>query len=150
MNPLLIAETTALCFNSLARCCKQGNDARAVFLMKDEIRQIARGIAQYRLSGEAKARLFLKPMETALVKHYGAHVGRRLYWSFVDAFWLQSWSVTSLPLNETEPNDPPILELASVERGDDQDGISLNPRHSLSLEKDDPAKGRNFLSARCG
>jgi hypothetical protein len=90
--PLLIHEVTNRCLASLSRCFKQGHDEPAVDQMKAEIRLIARDVANWHLSGEAKARIFLRPMEEVLVNHYGSHVGRRLYWDFVDAFWLPSWS----------------------------------------------------------
>ncbi len=102
-SPLLISEVTTRTPAALSRCFKDGNDSRAVMIMKAEIRQIAREIASWQLSGEAKARIFLKPMEEMLVNHYGSHVGRKLYWAYVDAFWLQSWSVIPLVPNDQEP-----------------------------------------------
>ncbi len=118
-NPLFISEATARCFEAVARCFQEGNQPEAVEAMKAEVRLIARDVARWRLGGEAKAKLFLKPMEETLVNHYGAHVGRRLYWDYLEAFWLQSWSVEPLPPIETEreryhdefPNEEPSTML---------------------------------------
>ena len=95
-------------------CVKDGNNRRANVLMKALFRDIAREVAAWRLSGEAKVKLFLRPMEEELVHRYGAILGRRLYWDFVDAFWLQSWSVEPLtprleaPEPEAGPSSDPL------------------------------------------
>ncbi len=113
-NPLLISEVTTRNFAALSRCFKDGNNTASVQIMKAEIRQIAREVAHWQLSGETKARIFLKPIEKVLVDHYGSHVGRRLYWDYVDAFWLQSWSVVPLPQPEPEP-EPKANDEVNVE-----------------------------------
>jgi hypothetical protein len=84
------------CLESLIRCVRDASNPRANEVMKSEIRNIARKVSLWELSGEEKARVFLRPMEVELVRRYGSHFGRRLYWDFFDAFWLQSWSRTSL------------------------------------------------------
>jgi hypothetical protein len=110
-HPLFISEVTSRSLAAASRCFKQGNTLQAVEAMKDEVREIARDVARWHLSGEAKARVFLRPLEEVLVNHYGSHNGRRLYWDFVDAFWLQSWSETLLePGRVIEPEIEPEIE----------------------------------------
>jgi hypothetical protein len=106
-SPLCISEISTRCLAAVARCFKNGNSPQSVEIMKAEVREVAREVARWRLSGEAKARIFLRPMEEVLVNQYGAHNGRRLYWDFFDAFWLQSWSM--IPL-ETDSKAEPGIE----------------------------------------
>jgi hypothetical protein len=93
---ITIASVTVHCMASVSRCVQEGVDHHSIAIMKAEIRRVAREVSRWRLSGEAKARLFLRPMENQLVCEYGSHFGRRLYWDFIDAFWLQSWSDSDL------------------------------------------------------
>jgi hypothetical protein len=110
-HPLFISEVTAKSLSAASRCFKEGSTSQAIEVMKDEVRLIAREVARWQLSGEAKARIFLRPLETVLVNHYGSHNGRRLYWDFVDAFWLQSWSETPLEISRVvETLDEPEIE----------------------------------------
>jgi hypothetical protein len=122
-NPLMINEATRRCLESLSRCFKDGNTARSVEVMKSEVREVAREIAQWQLSGEAKARVFLRPMEDILVNQYGSHNGRRLYWDYFDAFWLQSWSTDTLVPSEAESTVEPAPECRpGAEQGDFPNG----------------------------
>lgn len=80
------------CLASISWYVENGNHLKAKLAMKAEIRELAREVAHWCLNGESKARLFLRPMEAELVQRYGPHLGRQLYWDFVDVFWLQTWS----------------------------------------------------------
>jgi hypothetical protein len=110
-HPLLVSDITSRSLASVTRCFKSGNTPKSIEVMKAEVRQIAREVALWQLSGEVKARIFLRPMEELLVNHYGAHNGRRLYWSFFDGFWLQSWSETLLESGpKVDQNAEPEIE----------------------------------------
>jgi hypothetical protein len=95
-----IAQTAVIerCLAAASHCMQLGNDRRANAWMKAEFREVAREVAHLRLSGETKVGLFLLPMEEELVNHHGLEIGRRLYTDFVDAFWIQTWTI--LPLDE--------------------------------------------------
>ena len=80
------------CLASICVCVENGNQLMAKMTMKAEIRELAREVARWCLNGESKARLFLRPMEGELVRRFGPHLGRQLYWDFVEVFWLQTWS----------------------------------------------------------
>jgi hypothetical protein len=99
---LAIIDVIPRCLAATCRCLGEENNPQADLAMKDEFRAIAREVSRWQLSGESKARHFLRPMEKELVNRYGATIGRRLYWDFVEAFWIQSWT--------SEPIVPPKLE----------------------------------------
>jgi hypothetical protein len=94
-------DVIARCLAAASLCVKDGNNRRANVFMKGEFREMAREVSRWELGGEAKASLLLHPMEKELVSRYGSLLGRRLYWDFVDAFWLQSW--TNEPLIPSSP-----------------------------------------------
>ncbi len=91
------SEIIKRCLAAASSCVEVGNDRVANDLMKDEFREVAREVAYWQLSGEAKAELFLVPMEVELINRHGQQVGRSLYSDFIAAFWTQSW--TDIPLD---------------------------------------------------
>ena len=112
-SPVLITDVTNRCLAAAARCVKAGNGPEAVQAMKAELRLIAMDVAQWQLTGEAKARVLLRPLEQKLVNEYGAHQGRRLYWDQLDAFWIQSWSTSPLPVVDTDSDSSVRLRIAN-------------------------------------
>jgi hypothetical protein len=83
------------CLAVMSRSVQEGNTPEATLAMRSEILEIAREASHWNLGCETKARLLLRPMEEALVDRYGSHLGRRLYWDFVEGFWITSFSGSS-------------------------------------------------------
>ncbi len=90
------------CLAAAIRCVTDGNDQRAKLAMKARFREIAREVSRWQLSGEAKAKQFVRPLEEELVNRFGSLIGRRLYWEFFDAFWLLSLTNEDLVHAKTE------------------------------------------------
>jgi hypothetical protein len=97
---MITGDVKARCLAVISRSVKEGNTVRANLVMKAEIHKIAREVSHWQLGGEAKARHLLRPMEEVLVSRHGSQVGRRLYWDFVEAFWLASFPDSSVARSE--------------------------------------------------
>jgi hypothetical protein len=101
--PVLLDVTNVVdfCMSSASACIESGNSRQANDLMRAELGEIARQVARWEMSGENKALLFFRPMEKRLLNRYGPSIGRNLFLDFIDAFWLQSWTV--FPLDPAKP-----------------------------------------------
>ena len=79
--------------------------------MKAEFRELAKEVSHWQLTGDIKADLFLLPMEEELLSRHGDLIGRRLYWDFVDAFWIQTWTEIPLDFSQMERAVGPMMDL---------------------------------------